>query len=241
MRSEKEIPRWELSQSLLHIDDREKLVAENAYGKLRYAKEGERRGFIVEAKEAPGTPVHTEHEKHLDMKKMKKVGMENARARYEVNLYAAGLPFENQAFFYDISDKDRSREFVKCTRHMMKKRGHRTMEDAFGFLDVRTDRQEKELLEKERAKDLTTEEFRDINSRIDTLNDRICKKESKREQLQKTLRIMADKRQEEEKREQGKSEDRKRIQVAEMKLDQSPGGTDGDDEEQEQQKHVKKP
>ena len=112
------------------------------------------------------------------------------------------------------------------------------MEDAFGFLDASTDRREKELLEKERSRELTLEEFRDMNSRIDTLDDRIRKKEAKREQLQKTLRIMADKRHEEEK--SGKEEygDWKRPQVMEAVLEQDRGEAEENDEEQE--KNIKK-
>ena len=77
---ERRQPRWEKGQSLLHKEHRERFRQENVFGKLEYVteekerrekkegapKERVKKGFVMEAKESPGTPLHGEKEKRLE-------------------------------------------------------------------------------------------------------------------------------------------------------------------------------
>ena len=68
--------RWEKGQSIHHKDDKGRFQIENTYGRLQYIKEDsaqfeKKEGFLLEAKEAPGTPGHTEKEKHINWKTLK--------------------------------------------------------------------------------------------------------------------------------------------------------------------------
>ena len=184
--------RWEKGQAVPHKDDKGRFQIENAYGRLRYIKENpaqskEKEGFLLEAKEAPGTPVHTEKEKHIDLEALKKVKLKGERF-----LYSSETPFENQAVFYDITEWERSREFMECMKRMLGRYGHRTLKDTFGFMEQEPDRSWKEVLEQERLKKLTLEEFDSVNKQIDTLNDRIQKKETRERQLCAELQLMID-------------------------------------------------
>ncbi len=200
-------PRWEKGQAVLHIEDQERPSVTNAYGSLRYTKqekkgdsadrkneyqseypkEKAKQGFVVEAREAPGTRLHTEQEKHLSMETMKKV-----RYRDERFLYASGHPFREQSFFYDTREKKDSREFLDCIKCMLEEQGHTTLRDAFGFLEQKPERLEKQILEKERLRELTLEEFDTMNKRIDDLNSRLRKKEVQERQLCSRLQLMID-------------------------------------------------
>lgn len=184
-------PRWEKGQAVLHIEDRERPGITNAYGSLRYTKEDRkeraRQGFVIEAREAPGTPVHTDREKHLSLNSVKKV-----RYGSERFLYASELPFRSQSFFYDTGEKNKSREFLDCIKYMLEEQGHKTLKDAFGFLEQAPERLEKQRLEKERLRELTLEEFDSINKRIDDLNGRLLKKEALERQMCSGLQLMID-------------------------------------------------
>lgn len=200
-------PRWEKGQAVLHIEDRERSSVTNAYGSLQYtrqekkeirsegkteyqsgySKEKNRQGFVIEAREAPGTRLHTEQEKHLSMETVKKVRYGDERF-----LYASGLPFRDQSFFYDTSEKKKSREFLDCIKLMLEEKGHTTLGDAFSFLEQKPDRLEKQRLEKERLRKPTPEEFDIMNKRIDDLNSRLRKKEAQERQLCSRLQLMID-------------------------------------------------
>lgn len=200
-------PVWDKAQSLLHKDDKGKARMENAYGKLEYVKEEEkenqgqkRNGFVLEAKEAPGTPLHTEKEKRLQLDKVSKVKMKDERF-----LYAEEKPFREQAFFYDISEWEKSRDFMNCMKRMLKERGHQTLKDTFGFLEQSPERLEKESLQKERAKELSLEEFASLNHELDALNERLMKKEAKERQLYAQLQLMIDRGKEGRENEEAKS------------------------------------
>lgn len=191
--------KWEKGQSIHHKDDRGRFQIENTYGRLQYIKEssyGDKRkeGFLIEAKEAPGTPGHTEKEKHIDLEALKKVRLKGERF-----LYSSEKPFQNQAVFYDITEKERSREFMACMKRMLSEYGHRTLKDTFGFMEQDPERLEKKALEQERLRELTLEEFDLVNKQIDRLNDRIQKKEAKERQLKDELQLMIDRGKEEQK------------------------------------------
>lgn len=182
--------KWEKGQAICHKDERGRFQIENTYGRLQYIKESpskdkSKEGFLLEAKEAPGTPGHTEKEKHIDLEALKKVKLKGDRF-----LYSSEKPFHNQAVFYDITDKERSRDFMVCMKRMLGEYGHRTLKDTFGFMEQEPQRLEKKMLEQERLKELTLEEFDLVNKRIDTLNDRIQKKEAKERQLRDELQLM---------------------------------------------------
>lgn len=186
-------PRWEKGQAVLHIEDQERPAVTNAYGSLRYtlsnedSKEKARQGFVIEAREAPGTRLHTEQEKHLSMESVKKV-----RYRDERFLYASERPFRDQSFFYDTTEKKKSRKFLDCIKRMLEEEGHTTLRDAFGFLEQKPEKLEKQRLEKERLRELTLEEFDIMNKRIDDLNSRLRKKEAQERQLCSGLQLMID-------------------------------------------------
>lgn len=201
MRPEQKQPRWDTAQSLLHEKNQENAEVKNSYGSLKYIKEGKNRktvkeGFVLEALEAPGTPVHTYQEKHLDPAAMKKV-----KTKREQPLYASGTPFQNQATFYDVREKRKGRKFLDCMKQMLKEGRYRTLQDTFGFLDQEPEKLLKEHLERERLRRLTLEEFDVINKQIDLLNGRLERKEAKERQLCARLQLMLDKREEKEKEE----------------------------------------
>lgn len=199
--------RWEKGQAILHVRDDKKPVFSNAYGSFRYAgeekkenktdhkKEKQREGFVLEAREAPGTRVHTQMEKHLSLESMKRV--KNGKERF---LYTSELPFRNQSFFYDVAEKKKSRELLDCMKCMLKEQGHDVLRDLFGFLEQEPERLRKQMLEKERLQELTPEGFGRINKEIDRLDDRLRKKEAREHQLCNELQLMIDR------RERGKSE-----------------------------------
>lgn len=191
--------RWEKGQAVAHKDDKGRFQIENAFGRLQYIKKDpaqnkEKEGFLLEAKEAPGTPVHTEKEKHIDLEALKKVKLKGERF-----LYSSETPFQNQAVFYDITEWERSRELMECMKRMLSEYGHRTLKDTFGFMEQEPDRFWKEVLGQERLKKLTLEEFDSVNKQIDSLNDRIQKKETKERQLRAELQLMIDRGKEEQK------------------------------------------
>lgn len=189
-------PKWEKAQAILHKKENGRFEMENTYGRLRYSKKNpdgkrgrpqKKKGFALEAKEAPGTLGHAEDEKRFKPDKMKKVSMKDERF-----LYAAGTPFKNQAVFYDISEYERSREFLDCMKRLIRERRHRTLQDTFGFLEHDSDRQLRQQLIRERKKDPVLQEFTALNHRIDKLSGHILKKEAKERQMQKDLQAMLD-------------------------------------------------
>lgn len=206
--------RWEKGQAIFHKKEyekkkgkkrgrREKFEAANAYGSLRYVErefDGQaRHGFILEAKEAPGTLGHTEQEKHLPAE-----GLHKVRWKEESPLYAAGAPFGNQAFFFDVSVQERSRDFLECLKDMVRTQGHRTVKDTFGFLEQDSDRWQKAQLigEGEGMQEKSLEEFEAFHRRMNELNSRIQQKEERERQMCGELQRMLDR----EKRKAGKAE-----------------------------------
>lgn len=206
IRAEKDA-RWEKGQAILHKDDKdkEKPAVTNTYGVLRYEKDKKsaKEGFIVEAKEAPGTPVHTYREKHLSLENMKRVKENDDRF-----LYSSEVPFRNQSFFCDVREENKSGELLDCMKRLLKEQRHGTLKDLFGFLDQDPERAEKQFLEKERLRSLTLEEFDIVNKRIDELNGRLCKKQAKERQLCSELQLIIDRK---ERRKNKESDSQKRM------------------------------
>lgn len=189
---ERKQKRWEKGQSIFHKDDREHFQMENAYGRLEYIRENSRQpdaknGFLVKAKEAPGTPGHTQKEKDLDPKQVKDADFQEERF-----LFTNEKPFRDQAVFYDIRKWKRSRDFMACMKSLLDEQGHQTLRDTFGFLEQRQDRILRQMLEEERMQNLSLEEFDLVNKQIDTLNTCIQKKEAKERQLCAELQLMID-------------------------------------------------
>ncbi len=111
---EREKSRWDSGQAILHKEtpdhkkeqatqrDNEAYRIQNSYGTLRYLKKDKKKdgkthgkeGFAVEAFEAPGTPIHTEKEKHIDKKTMKKIRQNNKQT-----LFSSETPLRDQALF----------------------------------------------------------------------------------------------------------------------------------------------
>lgn len=202
--------RWESGQSILHRQQQETkkdthkqedYALKNSYGALRYLKKDkkagqDREGFSLEAFEAAGTPVHTQKEKHLDRTAMKKVSHGDKKT-----LFSSELPLRNQALFYDMSGGKKSKPFLKCMKELIRRQGHQTLRDAFGFLEQEPERLELEAMkdqqqritpeaEKQYSHELTIEEFTAANRRIDTLSSRLHKKEAKEQQLCSELQTM---------------------------------------------------
>jgi len=200
--------RWESGQAVLHKENAQNDLAEkkwgikNSYGRLQYMKKGEKRGeekegFSLEAFEAPGTPLHTEKEKHIERASMKRI-------THGINqdLFSSELPLRNQALFYDLTDSRESKDFLDCMKHLLHTRGHQTLKDTFGFLDQETERRELELLKEEQKEHVSegldyennlsfTDENRNAYSkRMDTLNGRLLRKEAKERQLCADLQLM---------------------------------------------------
>lgn len=169
----------------------------NSYGKLNYLylkkKQGQtQQGFSLEALEAPGTHLHTEKEKQFSPASMKKIRQDGRQT-----LFASEVPLRSQALFYDLADSQKSVRFLKYMKHLLKTQGHQTLQDAFGFLDQESERQELESL-KSTSQELSLEEFAQKNQRMDTLNSRLLQKQSKERQLCKDLQLLLDQRAEEE-------------------------------------------
>ncbi|MCI9175502.1 MAG: hypothetical protein HFH49_11295 [Lachnospiraceae bacterium] len=169
----------------------------NSYGKLNYLhlkkKQGQtQQGFSLEALEAPGTPLHTEKEKQLSPATMKKIRQDGRQT-----LFASEVPLRSQALFYDLSDSKKSVRFLTYMKHLLKTQGHQTLQDAFGFLDQESERQELEVL-KNSSQELSLQEFAQKNQRMDTLHSRLLQKQSRERQLCKDLQLLLDQRAEEE-------------------------------------------
>lgn len=163
----------------------------NSFGRLDYLKKGkdsghEKEGLALEAFEAPGTPVHTEKEKHLDPSSMKKID-----GRDKKRLYASEVPFHDQAFFYEMPGAKKSDAFLKCMKMLVHRQGHQTLQDALGFLDQTDERLELKWL-KENRNELFPDESDRTNKEMDTLNSRLLRKEAKERQLCNELQVMLD-------------------------------------------------
>lgn len=199
---ERKKTRWDSGQAMLHKEsmenqkertpqkDDEAYRITNSYGTLRYLKKDKkkgdnREGFAVEAFEAPGTPVHTEKEKHLNRQNMKKVKINNKQT-----LFSSEVPLRNQALFFNMTGNKKSTELLKYMKALIRKQGHQTLKDTFGFLDQEPERIELESLKSEQQ---DTDQ-----KRIDTLNNRLRRKEAKERQLRSELQLMLDQRMQEE-------------------------------------------
>lgn len=202
--------RWESGQSILHRQQpetkkdthkQEDYALKNSYGALHYLKKDkkagqDREGFSLEAFEAAGTPVHTEKEKHLDRTTMKKVNHGDKKT-----LFSSEVPLRSQALFYDMAGSKKSESFLKCLKELMRRQGHQTLRDAFGFLEQEPERLELEAMKDQQQRitpekkmeyphELTIEEFTTTNKRIDNLSSRLHKKEAKERQLCSELQTM---------------------------------------------------
>lgn len=211
---EREKTQWESGQAVLHSEsvkpqehkedqrendrDLETYRVQNSYGTLRYLKKDKKRGetregFAVEAIEAPNTRLHTDAEKHLDRKSIKKVKQNDKQT-----LYASELPLRDQALFLDMRGGKKSVDMIQYMKMLVQKQGHQTLKDAFGFLDQESERAELEAL-REKRKNPEEEEQRDAdNERINTLNSRLLRKEAMERQLRNELQVMLDQRGREE-------------------------------------------
>lgn len=217
-RDEQKKPRWESGQAILHKDnpetarqqeDQKSYEVKNSYGRLKYLKKDEKNGqdkegFALEAFESPGTPVHTEKEKHIDRATMKKISSGN-----EKTLFASETPLRSQALFYEMPISKKSTAFLNCMKKLVHQRGHQTLHDAFGFLEQEPERQELDV-QKERKTDLSPEEFEQKSNRINTLNSSLLRKEAKERQLCSELQTMLDQRTKEENPKEEKSHDSSR-------------------------------
>lgn len=198
--------------------DNEAYRVQNSFGTLRYLKKGKKKdggaigregfaqeGFAIEAFEAPGTPVHTDKEKHLDRRTMKKIRQNDKQA-----LFASETPLRDQALFFDMKGGKKSADFISYLKELLQRQGHQTIEDTFGFLDQKPERMELEMLKAEQKESLTPEknqldkELRPeerqetASKRADTLNSRLRRKEAKERQLYNELQLMLDQRTREE-------------------------------------------
>lgn len=211
---EREKTQWESGQAVLHSEsvkpqehkegqrenDRnlETYRVQNSYGTLRYLKKDKKRGetkegFAVEAFEAPNTRLHTDAEKHLNRKSIKKVKQNDKQT-----LYASELPLRDQALFLDMRGGKKSVDMIQYMKMLVQKQGHQTLKDAFGFLDQESERAELEAL-REKRKNPEEKEQRDAdNKRINTLNSRLLRKEAMERQLRNELQVMLDQRGREE-------------------------------------------
>lgn len=218
---EREKARWDSGQAILHREaaanqrereaqkDNESYRVKNSFGTLRYLKKekkkGGREGFAVEAFEAPGTPVHTEKEKHLDRRTMKKIRQNDKQA-----LFASETPLRDQALFFDMRGGKKSIDLINYMKELLYRQGHQTLEDTFGFLDQEPERMELKALKSQTKESLTPEENEmdrqlfpedrqdTASKRMDSLNSRLLRKEAKERQLCSELQLMLDQRAREE-------------------------------------------
>lgn len=208
--------RWDSGAAVLHKEsvenkkeenpqkDNEAYRLTNSYGTLRYLKKdkekGEsREGFVVEAFEAPGTPVHTDKEKHLNRQNMKKIGQGNKKT-----LFSSEVPLRSQALFFNMTGSKKSTELLNNMKELLHRQGHQTLKDTFGFLDQDSELMELEALKAEQKDSLSPEskqtdqqllpeERQDtVEKRIDTLNSRLLRKKAKERQLCNELQLMLD-------------------------------------------------
>ncbi len=211
---ERKKTRWDSGQAVLHKEtvtnqkERDSQI-KNSYGTLRYLKKekkkGGREGFAVEAFEAPGTPIHTEKEKHLNRRTMKKIRQNDKQA-----LFASETPLRDQALFFDMKGGKKSADLIDYMKELLQRQGHQTLEDTFGFLDQEPERMELEALKSEAKESLTPEENEldqqflpqerpdAARKRMDSLNSRLLRKEAKERQLRNELQLMLDQRAREE-------------------------------------------
>lgn len=173
----------------------------NSYGTLQFLKKEKkqnrgREGFSLEAFEAPGTPLHSEKEKHLDRGSMKRILHGDKQM-----LFSSEVPLRNQALFYDLEGAKKGGDFLECMKQLLHRQGHQTLRDVFGFLDQETEQQELELLRAEQKKHLQTgqkelllEETDNTSHRIDELNSRLLRKKAKERQLLGDLKLMLNQR-----------------------------------------------
>lgn len=219
---ERKKTRWDSGAAVLHKEsvenkkeensqkDNEAYRVTNSYGTLRYLKKdkekGEsREGFALEAFEAPGTPVHTDKEKHLNRQNMKKIGQGNKKT-----LFSSEVPLRSQALFFNMTGNKKSTELLNNMKELLHRRGHQTLKDTFGFLDQESELMELEALKTEQKDSLSPEskqpdqqllpeERQDtVGKRIDTLNSRLLRKKAKERQLCSELQLMLDQRTREE-------------------------------------------
>lgn len=198
---ERKKTQWESGQALLHSQSAQKqdhkdgqhendkesesYRVQNSYGTLRYLKKDKKRGetkegFAVEAFESPNTRIHTDAEKHLNRKSIKKV-----KQNLKQTLYASELPLSSQALFLDMRGVKKSTDLIQYMKTLVQKQGHQTLQDAFGFLDQEAERAELEDLKKDQKSEQDTD-----NKRIDTISSRLRRKEAMERQLQNELQVM---------------------------------------------------
>lgn len=220
-RDEQKKSHWESGQAILHRELQESKITENtkkentrtpqknqesyglknSYGRLHYLEKekpgrtkpgSDREGFVLEAFEAPGTPLHTEKEKHLDPASMKKISHKGKQT-----LFASEVPFHSQALFYDTSDSKKSAHFLKYMKEIIRQKGHQTLKDAFGFLDQESERQELHFLTAEKKESLSGEFAFEDHQRMDSLHHQLQRKEALERQMCSDLQLMLNQRESE--------------------------------------------
>lgn len=201
---EKKESRWDSGQAILHKEagkkqderdpqkDSDAYRVTNSYGTLRYFKKGkkdsDKEGFAIEAFEAPGTPIHTEKEKHLNRQTMKKIKQNDKQT-----LFSSEVPLRNQALFFNMTGMKKSTDLLAYMKELLRRQGHQTLKDTFGFLDQEPERMELEALKSEAMKSEQTDSL-SAQRRIDTLNSRLHRKEAKERQLCNELQLLIDQR-----------------------------------------------
>lgn len=199
--------KWEKSQAILHTDTKEKAETANSYGIIKYKGYGQNNtlysrkelrppaardrldgGFVFEAFEAPGSRIHTQQEKHLDLSRLKQAGLKTDR-----HLYTSELPLRGQAIYYALSSGETCRKssyFIRCLKTLLAEYHHPSLRDAFGFLEQEPDRLQLQALVKQRREALTPQQYGHVNHQSDTLGSRLLRKEAKERQLCSDLQLM---------------------------------------------------
>lgn len=222
---ERRKPRWESGQAILHREThtkeqlRTKRLSEkasrknfretsgttagvrNSYGTLQFLKREkkrgrEREGLSLEAFEAPGTPLHSEKEKHLDRSSMKRILHGDKQM-----LFSSEVPLRSQALFYDLDGAKKGGDFLECMKQLLRRQNHRTLKDVFGFLDQEPEQQELKLLRAEQKnhlqaqqKEFLPKEAGETGHRIDELHGRLLRKQARERQLLGDLKLMLNQR-----------------------------------------------
>ncbi|MEH2942024.1 hypothetical protein VSQ32_03930 [Lachnospiraceae bacterium KK002] len=173
----------------------------NSYGTLQFLKREkkrghEREGLSLEAFEAPGTPLHSEKEKHLERSSMKRILHGDKQM-----LFSSEVPLRSQALFYDLDGAKKGGDFLECMKQLLHRQNHRTLQDVFGFLDQEPEQKELDVLRTKQKeylqagqKEFLPEETGHISHRIDELNGRLLRKKARERQLLGDLKLMLNQR-----------------------------------------------
>lgn len=165
----------------------------NSFGRLHYLKKRnvsgpEQEGLALEAFAAPNAPLHTQAEMHLDRGTMKRLSHGDKQ-----NLFAAEVPLRDQALFFDLSAGEKSNSFLAAMEALTAQQGHRTLTDAFGFLDQESEHQKLDLLrENQGFAPAVPQIFAQQQAQINEQSGRLRRKEAQERQLCSDLQLMLD-------------------------------------------------